>query len=296
MTRTLAESGADIIKLNSVRRELSQVKGGRLLDHLSCDRLVALILSDIITNDARFVASGPTFESPSNPRQALDIIERFDRAGKAPRPVLAWLRERASLPPQPPTDSTTSSSPTVNNLVVADNRTAVAAAKVSAEAKGFSVVQHELPKTGVAESLGIELAKVLQRAVNGEFCPQVCVVLGSETTVNLCESPGLGGRNQQLVLAALEHLVCKNSMIFEKADFCFLSGGTDGEDGPTNAAGAWFDHDILQNCMQRDDLKPYLERNDAMAFFDSIGSLIVTGPTQTNVCDIQVLTVQIRDR
>jgi hydroxypyruvate reductase len=179
----------------------------------------------------------------------------------------------------------------VTNLVIGNNALAVDAAGVEAERRGYShAMQAATELEGPAEQVGIHLAE-MALSMTKNSGPD-CLITGGEPTVKLVPAAerGKGGRNQQLVLAALERLLREEPTTMD--DFVILSGGTDGEDGPTDAAGAVLTAGVITE-MRRRKLDPngFLRRNDAYAFFEQTMGLIKTGPTHTNVCDLRVVTV-----
>jgi len=282
VTRHLSAAGANIEQLNTVRKQLSRIKGGGLARACSAGRIVALLISDVLGDPLDVIASGPTVEDSSTPQAALDVLDQFDarRAGVSSR-VFEYLRhERATGQARP--------SCRVTNLIIGNNATAVDAAGTKAEALGYSPAMLSAQKSeGPAEQLGRHLASMALK-MRDQPGPD-CLVSGGEPVVKLVDAArrGLGGRNQQLVLAALEALVEDGAH-----GIALLSGGTDGEDGPTDAAGALADATTLAAAVEKNlDPADYLVRNDAYRFFEPLGGLIKTGPTQTNVCDLRIIVV-----
>jgi glycerate 2-kinase len=301
VTRLLSGGGANIQELNTVRKQLSRIKGGGLARACRAGRLIALIISDVLGDPLDVIASGPTVPDTSSPADALAILERYARGNESGCPTaLAYLRQRAATNARaaPP-------SCRVTNLVIGNNAVAVAAAGMEAERRGYShAMLAATSLEGSAEDVGIHLAQMALR-MRSEPGPD-CLITGGEPTVKLAppELRGKGGRNQQLVLAALTELIsdfgfsildsqqANPKSKIQNPKFCLLSGGTDGEDGPTDAAGAILDDEIIA-CMRASHLDPadFLRRNDAYHFFQPLGGLIHTGPTHTNVCDIRVVVV-----
>lgn len=282
LTRHLSAAGANIQQLNTVRKQLSLVKGGRLARACRAGRLVTLIISDVLGDPLDVIASGPTVDDPSTPEEALAILKRFDgrQAGISPR-VFDYLRSQCGRrrPPMP----------AVTNLVIGNNATAVDAAGEEAVRLGYSPAMLSAQTSeGAAEDLGRHLAQMAVR-MRDEAGPD-CLISGGEPTVTLAppEIRGRGGRNQQLVLAALDALRADGAH-----GLVLLSGGTDGEDGPTDAAGALLDSTILTAAHQHSLAPPdFLTRSDAYSFFAPLNALLRTGPTGTNVCDIRVVVVE----
>ncbi len=285
VTRHLSAAGANIRQLNVVRKQLSRIKGGGLARACGAGRLISLIISDVLGDPLETIASGPTVADSSTPQQALEILEQFHarQAGIAAR-VFQYLELAAG---QPPTADRVLACE-VTHRVIGNLATAVAAAGREAERRGYqtrTVAAQQLE--GEAERVGCQLAAeaLAMRAAGGRRC----LVHGGEPTVRLVDSRvrGLGGRNQQLVLAALQYLAEKRESARALA---LLSGGTDGEDGPTDAAGAVLDEAVVSAAAtQQLSADDYLARNDAYHFFDPLGGLIRTGPTHTNVCDLRIV-------
>ncbi len=281
VTRHLSAAGANIEQLNVVRKQLSRVKGGGLARACRAGRLVSLIISDVLGDPLDVIASGPTVEDSSTPEKALEVLDRFhaEEAG-IPDRVLDYLRGKATTAPPKPTAE-------VTNLIIGSNATAVDAAGKEAVRLGYSpAMWSSREPEGQAEEVGRQLAAMAVK-MRSESGPD-CLVSGGEPVVRLVrrEKRGLGGRNQQLVLAAVEQL-------WDGAlGIVLLSGGTDGEDGPTDAAGALLDADTVSAAHRRRlDPREYLARNDAYHFFEPLEALIKTGPTGTNVCDLRVVLV-----
>jgi len=282
LTRYLSAAGANIQQLNTVRKQLSRIKGGGLLRACRVGRLATLIISDVLGDPLDVIASGPTVEDTSTPQDALRVLEGFAATDAGvPPSVFEYLKRKQRSPQPRPTCRAT-------NLIIGNNATAVAAAAAQAERLGYSPAMLSADKPeGPAEPLGRHLAEMALKMRDGTG-PN-CLVSGGEPVVTLVEPSrrGLGGRNQQLILAALMQLAEHGA-----AGIALLSGGTDGEDGPTDAAGAVLDAEVLA-AARRQQLDPadYLARNDAYHFFEPLGALLKTGPTHTNVCDIRVVVV-----
>jgi glycerate 2-kinase len=284
VTRHLSAAGANIEQLNTVRKQLSRIKGGGLLRVCRAGQLVSLVISDVLGDPLDLIASGPTVPDSSTPQAALDVLERFSvrAAGVAPA-VIQYLE--TAIARQDKDDAVTLHA-RVTNYVIGNNAAAVAAAAKEAERLGYSVVTHSAVQSeGSAEEVGRDLAK---RAIRMRTGPgPTCLVSGGEPVVKLVDPlrRGLGGRNQQLVLASLVRLADDGA-----GRVALLSGGTDGEDGPTDAAGALLDADVLAAARQAGlDPADFLARNDAYHFFSLLGALLKTGPTHTNVCDVRVV-------
>jgi hydroxypyruvate reductase len=288
ITRFLSGAGANIRQLNTVRKQLSRIKGGRLARACRAGRLVSLIISDVLGDPLEIIASGPTVLDSSTPQQALEVLDAFGaRQARVAPQAIAYL-ERASQAAEL-RGSEKSDLPQVQNLVIGNNAVAVDAAGVEAERRGYShAMLAAASLEGSAEEVGHKHAEqaLLMRAAGSPDC----LITGGEPTVRLAPAAqrGTGGRNQQLVLAAYEQLRTRGGC----EGIVLLSGGTDGEDGPTDAAGAWIDAASAAQAEQL-GLNPatFLQRNDAYHFFQPLDALLKTGPTHTNVCDLRVVVV-----
>ncbi|MCG8449519.1 MAG: DUF4147 domain-containing protein [Pirellulales bacterium] len=279
LTRAISARGGSIEQLNAVRRELSEVKGGGLACACRAGHLVTLILSDVLGDDLETIASGPTIIRRPTPQAAVNVLHDLDLlntpAGQAAQEVLGQVHSLS-----------TESSTRVTNLLIGNNATAVDAAGIEAERLGYSHAM--LSATGpeaTAEEVAQWLAEMAQ-TMRGQEGPD-CLISGGEPTVKLVPEAerGRGGRNQQLVLSALASLK-------DWQRLALLSGGTDGEDGPTNAAGAVVNEQIVREARRLGlEAEDYLSRNDAYHFFEPLDALLKTGPTHTNVCDLRVITV-----
>lgn len=286
VTRFLSAAGANIEQLNAVRKPLSRIKGGGLDRACKAGNIVSLIISDVLGNPLDVIASGPTVPCEATPHAALDVLKQFGMAPELAPSVFDYLEKQArdrSHGPQAALIPNLQS--LISPFIIADNATAVAAAAEEARKLGYAVeAESESQSEGLAEDVGRRLAaKSLKMRAEHR---SMCFISGGEPVVQLAPSSrrGLGGRNQQLILAAVETLFDDGA-----ANMALLSGGTDGEDGPTNAAGAFCDAEVIA-AARRLSLQPaeYLARNDAYHFFEPLGGLIKTGPTQTNVCDVRV--------
>lgn len=275
ITRELSARGASIIELNAVRTALSDIKGGGLARACRAGQLATLILSDVPGDDLATIGSGPTVLAERDPRRAAEILKKtriqFSTPGEAASAASVHL----------------SPLPKLTHVLIGNNAAAIDAAGVEAERLGYShaMLASTAPE-GDAEEVGRQLAAMAARMRDETSGPN-CLITGGEPTVRLAAADvrGLGGRNQQLALAAL-------ATIDDWRGIALLSGGTDGEDGPTDAAGAWVDEHVGAKALElKLDPHVYLNRKDAYRFFDAAGGLLRTGPTGTNVCDVRVVCV-----
>jgi hydroxypyruvate reductase len=294
VTQRLMHAGATIGELNTVRKQLSRIKGGRLVRATRAGTVLALIVSDVIGDPLDVIASGPTVPDSATPAQALSVLRRF--LGEAiPARVRDHLERAAAdgahAPAAAGQGSGAGNGPRVFNHVIGSNATALRAAADEARRIGLRIVSFGSQNAGVARDVGRELADVCRalREQVGPGASPVCVLSGGEPTVRLvpCDRPRKGGRNQEVVLGALDRFGEDHLH-----DVCLLSGGTDGEDGPTDAAGGVIEALVREEARVR-DLRPadFLAVNDAYPFLQRTGGLFVTGPTHTNVMDLRVAVV-----
>ncbi|MFP6647912.1 MAG: DUF4147 domain-containing protein [Pirellulaceae bacterium] len=284
VTRLLSDAGANIQQLNTVRKQLSLIKGGGLARACHAGLLVTLVISDVLGDPLDMIASGPTVEDQSTADDALAVLEEFDPDGRStPGAIISLLRDASGTRPL---EMSTESQ--LFHHVIGNNKAAVEAAGEEAVRRGYAVeLEANQQLEGTAEEVGTRLSGWLG-SLPADQQPR-CLVSGGEPVVQLVdpEHRGRGGRNQQLVLAALVDQLAQGVRL---EDAVILSAGTDGEDGPTDAAGAWIDQSLIEKVLQQDqDARDFLARNDAYTFFDSLGSLLHTGPTHTNVCDLRIV-------
>jgi glycerate 2-kinase len=281
LTDAFLRCGATINEINAVRKHLSQVKGGNLARLAYPAEIVSLILSDVVGNPLDVIASGPTVPDPSTFANAYGVIEKYGLLEELPRPIVEHLRQgKEGLIAETPKAGDESFTRTYN-LIIASNEVAASAATTKAEELGF----HSLLLSTFVEGEAREVAKVFA-AIAKEILHSghpvsrpACVVAGGETTVTVRGS-GLGGRNQEIALsAALEIAGLEDVMIIPLA--------TDGTDGPTDAAGAIADGATLRRAQDAGlSATQYLANNDSYRFFQQLGDLLITGPTNTNVNDL----------
>jgi hydroxypyruvate reductase len=286
LTGLLLRSGATINEFNAVRKHWSQLKGGRLAQHAAPATLVCLILSDVVGSPLEIIGSGPTVADPSTFADALAVLDKYGILEVAPASVVARLRrgiagEVAETPkPGDPCFQR------VQNLIIGDNRIAAQAAQAKARELGLRAEVLTTFVEGEAREVAKVCAALAKEMVTARapLAPPACLILGGETTVTV-RGEGKGGRNQEMALAAalaMEGL--------EGAAVVCLA--TDGTDGPTDAAGAIATGSTV--CRAREkrlDPTRFLEDNDAYPFFATLGDLLFTGPTNTNVNDLTCVFV-----
>jgi glycerate 2-kinase len=287
-TSLLLACGATIQEVNCVRKHLSAVKGGRLAAALAPATVLSLVLSDVVGDDLDAIASGPTVPDASTWADALEIVSRRGILGELPAGAAEALRRGASgeSPDTPkPGDPAFARS---RSLVIGSNRLALAAAERRARELGFNALVLSSRLAGEAREAALFILGIGEDIAASGFPLRrpACLLLGGETTVTL-RGGGKGGRNQELALAflaAMERNPAASEGLF------LLSASTDGSDGPTDAAGAFASAPLLREARRLGmDPREYLSRNDSYSFHDRLGSLLRTGPTKTNVCDLQVL-------
>jgi len=287
LTNLLHASGATIGEMNCVRKHLSRIKGGGLASAFRGKLLISLIISDVIGDPLDVIASGPTTTDTTTFADAYEVLERFQLMTRTPPQILDRLAQgRAGT-----ISETLKTLPAnINNCIIGNNTLALKAASLKAESLGYNVLNLGPFIDGDTTAVASTVSGIVRsiRELGLPLKPPACILLGGETTVALGNSPGLGGRNQEFVLAALAKLGQSRM-----TGVCILSGGTDGEDGPTDAAGAVADSETFENAMKQ-RLVPgdFLHRHDSYHFFEKTGGLLKTGLTNTNVMDVRVLLIR----
>jgi hydroxypyruvate reductase len=304
LTSALLACGARIDEINTLRRHLDRVKGGGLALATKA-RMLSLILSDVVGSPLEAIASGPTAPDPTTRDDALGVLDKYNlllgeenkpqrhQGAKTPIPSTSSLRDFViSSPETPKPDDPIFSR--VQNVIVGDNALAIQAALRQAQQEGFYAESLGSGWQGEARDVGAELAQKLRITTNHTPRP-FCLIAGGETTVTLrlrrqeSAAPlrdtvqGFGGRNQELALSAVPELAGLE-------DVMLISLATDGEDGPTDAAGAVVNGETLRRAESLGlDVASHLSGHDAYLFFERLGDLIKIGPTGTNVNDIVFL-------
>ncbi|MBK7450449.1 MAG: glycerate kinase [Anaerolineales bacterium] len=273
LTKLLLACGARVDEINTLRRHLDRVKGGGIAKSANGAQVVSLILSDVVGNPLEAIASGPTSPDPSTKADALHILNKYDLVKDVPAAILHYLESTPETPK--PNDPLFTH---VQNVLVGSNSLAAHAALATAKSLGFQT--HFLGDTwqGEAREVAKELCSYFTQASAAPFC----LIAGGETTVTL-RGHGVGGRNQELALAAaIEMSDMKNAML--------LTLATDGEDGPTDAAGAVVTGETFQYAKRLGlSLELFLQGNNSYPLFDALGDLLKIGPTGTNVNDLTFL-------
>lgn len=279
LTSSLLSCGARIDEINTIRRHLDRIKGGGLARATKA-RVISLILSDVIGNPLEAIASGPTAPDPTTKEDAIKILKKYNIENQVSDSIVDFLESGSLLP------DVQQQAVGLQNLIIGDNRLAAQAALEQAQREGFysEILTNELQ--GEARNIGVILAKRLRDEIKKRTRP-FCLIAGGETTVTLrrgsgqaLHGNGKGGRNQELALAAMNELAGLK-------DVMLIALATDGDDGPTDAAGAVVTGESAQRAEALGlSAAGCLSRNDAYPFFDALGDLIKTGPSGTNVNDL----------
>lgn len=285
-TRLLLNAGANINELNAVRKHISRVKGGRLAAIAYPASIITLILSDVIGDRLDVIASGPTAPDETTFQDAISVIERYSLRDQLPWRVMEHLQNGAKGNSSETPKNRDMRLGRVRNIIIGNIRQALNAAEARAAGLGYRTLILTSSLTGEAREIGGLFPAIAREIIDTSrpLAPPACILSGGETTVTV-RGRGIGGRNQEMALAAAILMNGIQSAIF-------LSAGTDGTDGPTDAAGAFADGGTVERA-RRLGMNPYeyLARNDSYNFFKRIGDLFITGPTKTNVMDIQILLV-----
>jgi hydroxypyruvate reductase len=286
VTQLLLDCGADIKEINTIRKHISKMKGGWLAKWAYPSTVIGLILSDVVGDHLDVIGSGPTVPDPSTFEEAWEILKKYDLLNE----IAPSIRRHLQLGREGKAEETPKPQETVfervYNSLLGSNILALRAAKEEATALGFNtlILSSSIEgETREAARFHTAIAKEMISSGNPIRRP-ACILSGGETTVTI-KGKGLGGRNQEFVLAAALEISGIEKVVL-------LSGGTDGTDGPTDATGAVADHTTVQRAKSMGlDPNFYLDNNDAYPFFRKLGDLLITGPTHTNVMDVRILLV-----
>ena len=285
VTKLLLACGADIHEINTIRKHISLIKGGQLARLAAPAAVESLLLSDVIGDNLDVIGSGPTAPDASTFESAARILDKYGLRERVPAAVRERVEQgvRGEIAETPkPGDPIFRK---VRNVVVGSNRIALEAAKQRARELGYRALVLSSEIEGETREVARMHAAIAREAVRSgqPVRPPACIITGGETTVTL-RGEGKGGRNQEFVLAAAMDLAGIPGVVV-------FSAGTDGTDGPTDAAGAIADGETIG---RKPDAAKYLERNDSYHYFQSLGDLVITGPTNTNVADVRLLLVAPR--
>jgi glycerate-2-kinase len=286
-TELLLRAGADIHELNTVRKHISAIKGGKLAEIAYPAKVISLILSDVIGDSLDVIASGPTSPDKTTYRDAVDVLEKYGLTDKIPDHILNMLEKCSEE--EKALNGQIEQERMADNIIIGSNKIATEAAKIMAMELGFKTTVTTSELQGDARAAAKWLAdfaikKTDIRYSKFEILKPVCLISGGETTVTV-KGRGIGGRNMELALAFAVDIAGVE-------DITLLSAGTDGTDGPTDAAGAIVDGETIRNAKLKGlDPMAYLENNDSYTFFKKTGELLITGSTGTNVMDVQIILI-----
>jgi len=296
--RQLLKGGATIDELNAVRKHLSAIKGGRLAAATAAP-VITLVISDVVGDDLSVIGSGPTMPDPSTFAEALEVLDTRGGRGAFPPAVVASLQRGylGEMAETPKADDPRMKQSTAH--IIGGRMTAVEGAVEAARSRGFHVHVIDHPIVGEARDAARAFAAAVRQTIT-HLPPPACIIGAGETTVHV-KGSGIGGRNQEFALAMVPalagltrpalHAGLTGPTLHETA-IAFGSIGTDGIDGPTDAAGAIVDSTTAQRAAARElDLTLFLNNNDSFNFFSALDDLVRTGPTGTNVGDVQVALI-----
>ena len=286
LTTALLACGADIREMNAIRKHISRIKGGQLARAAQPAQVAALVLSDIVGDPLDAIASGPTVPDPTTYADALGILDTYGIRGEIPASIRARLEAgaRGEVPETPKPDDPLFAR--VRNVIVGSNLQALEAAQAEAGRLGLAPMILSSSIEGETREVARMHAAIAReiRCTGHPLAPPACLISGGETTVTL-KGSGKGGRNQEFALAAALDIAGVPGVVV-------LSGGTDGTDGPTDAAGAIVDGETCARAAgQGLDARASLSANDSYHFFQALGDLLITGPTNTNVMDVRLVLV-----
>lgn len=290
LVRLLLKVGADIHEINAVRKHLSFTKGGSLMRAAYPATVINLMLSDVIGDDPDTIASGPFAPDRSTFGDAQEVLQRYGLEDRAPAAILQRVRDGVigKAPETPkPGDKIFERA---HNVIVGSNILSLKAGKARAEELGYHALILSSSIEGDTRQAALAHAAIAREieATDNPIPRPACVLSGGETTV-VVRGAGLGGRNQEFALSLVRRAA-------ELSDTVFLSAGSDGADGPTDAAGALVDCSSLSRARHLGlDPESYLRDNDSHHFFAKLGDLIITGPTRTNVMDVRIVLVAERE-
>jgi glycerate 2-kinase len=286
VTSLLLECGASIDEINAIRKHISRLKGGQLARQVAPATLITLVLSDVVGDRLDVIASGPTVPDPTTYQDCLEIIRRYNLLARLPASVGSHLqRGQAGELSETPT-ATDPAFTGCQTVIIGSNRLALQVARAAAQARGYRTLILSSSIEGETRQIARMHAAIAReiRQSGEPIAPPACVIAGGETTVTI-HGDGTGGRNQEFALAAALDITGLDNVVI-------LSGGTDGTDGPTPAAGALADgHTIARARALGLAPETFLRRNDSYHFFHALDDLLITGPTGTNVMDMHILLV-----
>jgi hydroxypyruvate reductase len=286
VTQLLLDCGADIREINTIRKHISSIKGGWLAKWAYPSTVVGLILSDVVGDPLDAIGSGPTVPDPTTFEEAWEILKKYDLLNELAPSIRRYLQSGKEGKVEETPKPQDVIFERVHNHLIGSNILALQAARKEAVSLGFNTLTLSSSIVGETREAARFHAAIAKEVISSRnpIPRPACILSGGETTVTI-RGKGLGGRNQEFVLAgALE--------IGGIAKIVLLSGGTDGTDGPTDATGAVADYTTVQRGKSLGlDPKAFLDDNNAYPFFEKLGDLLITGPTYTNVMDVRIILV-----
>ena len=286
-TELLLTSGANIHETNTVRKHLSGIKGGRLAEKLHPATILSLIISDVVGDELESIASGPTVPDNTTYRDAFEVLEKRGLLSKVPTAVRDHISKGISgeMPETPKPGSPIFKR--VHNFLVGSNKQSCGAAARALRQRGYRTLAMSTTIQGESREVGKTISGMARdiRESQIPIAPPAAIVAGGETTVTV-HGNGRGGRNQELALSAALSIQGMKGILV-------ASIGTDGIDGPTDAAGAIADGTTIERALKNGlEVKSFLDENNSYPFFEKLNDLIITGPTGTNVNDIMIAIVE----
>jgi hydroxypyruvate reductase len=290
-TNRLLKCGAIINEINCLRKHLSAIKGGKLARALYPAKSINLILSDVVGDRLDTIASGPTSPDDTTFEEMERIIKKYEIRDNLPRNVLKILEKGLKKEVEETPKEGNRIFENTKNILIGTNYQSLLACKNKAKSLGYNTLILSSQVVGEAKEVAKVLSGIGKDAKKHDLLKEkpLCIIAGGETTVTLT-GDGKGGRNQEIALSYLSEIE-KEPDSYE--NMYFLSASTDGNDGPTDAAGAYADLDLFKKSKEKDlSIDDYLKNNDSYHFFEKIDGLIKTGPTNTNVCDIHLILIE----
>jgi hydroxypyruvate reductase len=285
-TDLLLKSGAAIHEINAVRKHLSLIKGGNMAAAAYPATVINLMISDVVGDSMDVIASGPFIPDNSRFAHAVGILDRYGLTDKVPVPVKEYLKKGAEGKVDENPDSESEIFRNVTNLIVASNIISLKAAKEKADELGYNTVILSSQIEGITSDVAVWHSRIANEVLESGYpaAPPACIISGGETTV-VVKGSGLGGRNMEFAI--------QSAGLISDTKITMASIGTDGSDGPTDAAGAVADGSTVSKAQEKGiDIQSYIENNDSYHFFKAIDDLIITGPTNTNVMDVRIVIVE----
>ena len=288
MTEILLKSGAEIKEINTIRKHLDEVKGGRLALRLHPAKIFTLILSDVVGDRLDMIASGPTVPDPTYYKDALEIITRYHLEEKIPHSIISYLEDGNKGKYPETLKSENNKEISVKNILVGSNYQSAKVGFQKARSMGYRSLIISTHLTGDTHHVANFLSGIIKSTISHStpLKRPACLILGGETTVKVTGS-GRGGRNQDLALRMVETLSGIPGILF-------ISLASDGEDGPTDAAGAVIDDLVFTEDINKEasEVTSFIKNNNSYEYLDQKGALIKTGSTGTNVNDLIIILFQ----